>query len=122
MHQLSSIDRLQITLHYTTNLTRQKAHQPTNVDVKIVSPSNPIDDILYSSHEGDGNKKRSSWSSSVFHRLEGAVSDVDDDNDNNDNLNDDPSHYEFIQSAIQSFRSLPIRKAIQSVTSAMMEC
>lgn len=77
-----------------------------------------MDDILYS-NKNFNKKKQSPWSSSVLQHLEGTVSDVEDDkHDEND---DDQNHYEFIESTIRSFRTLPIQKAIQSVTNAMTE-
>ena len=125
LHQFCSIDNVQITLHFTTDLCRRKAHQPTSVDAKIISPLNHVDDILYS-NKTEINKKQSAWSSSVLQHLEGTVSDVEDDDDNDDinNNTDDPdeqNHYEFIESTIRSFRTLPIQKAIQTVTDAMTE-
>jgi hypothetical protein len=120
VHQLSSIDHIQVTLHFTTDLCRPKAHQPTSVNVKIISPSNCMDIAPYRKYKDDVNKKQTSWSSSVLQHLEGAVSDIDDDN-NDDDLNNEQNHYEFIESTIRSFRTLPIQKALLTVTNAMTE-
>ncbi len=120
LHQLSSIDHVQVTLHYTSDLCRLKAHQPTSVQVKVISPSNHMDDILYNNSNSNGDsKKHSPWSSSsLLQNLEGTVSDVEDERNDVDDGNDQ-NQYEFIESAIRSFRTLPIKTAIQTVTDAM---
>ena len=121
IHQFSSIDHVQITLHYTTDLCRLKAHQPVSVHVKIISPSNHMVDDELVQNQGINKKQKSSWTSSlsVLQHLEGTVSDVEDDR--NDDNHIEQNHYEFIESTIRSFRSLPIQKAIQTVTNAMTE-
>lgn len=123
LHQLSSIDHIQVTLHYTSDLCRLKAHQPTSVQVKIISPSNHVDDVLYNNSNsiGDSKKHSSPWStSSLLQNLEGTVSDVEDERNDIDDGHDQ-NQYEFIESAIRSFRTLPMKIAIQTVTDAMTE-
>jgi hypothetical protein len=124
-HRFSSIDNVQITLQYTTDLCRQRSQQPVSVNVNIISPNN-------------NNRQRNSYrtkSSTTIQRhvyvTEGVVSDVDEHNGmlndtfygSNDNEHDEMEgrQYEFIESTIRSFRTLPIQSAIKAVTDEMTE-
>jgi hypothetical protein len=98
-HRLSSIADILISLNYSADLCRPKAHQPSSVKIKISKEVTlfPHRTTPHGSH------------------VEMVVSDVEDrDMEHTD-------HDEFIENAVVSFRRLPIRKAIAAVAEAMAE-
>jgi hypothetical protein len=113
-HRLSSLADIMIVLHYSTDLCRPKAHQPTSVTIKI-SKENQSSFMVPLHHHRSRPHRTATTPRSQYYFYDTVVSDVDDiDRDHYD-------HSEFIENAILYFRRLPIQQAIQKVTDAMAE-
>jgi DNA-binding TFAR19-related protein (PDSD5 family) len=113
-HRLSSLADIMIVLHYSTDLCRPKAHQPTSVTIKISKENQSSFMVPLHLHRSRPHRTATT-PRSQYYFYDTVVSDVDDiDRDHYD-------HSEFIENAILSFRRLPIQQAIQKVTDAMAE-
>lgn len=100
-HRLSGIARAVITLQYSTDLCRARAHQPVSVTVQLLTcaaAAAPAADAAAST---------------------AATASTKDDGNGGDDAED---HNDFIENAILAFRRLPIQEAMQQVTDAMAEC